>query len=379
MPWQKRALARVFGIAAAVLRVTRALRTSRVFHSSPRTVILEPFGMGDVISLQPLVDTLLGNGIHVTLCARHLWRNLYPARANFEWLDCHVPWSSYDERRKYRPGVMRSQEFRHFVSHLRSMCRDAIGIDTRGDVRSILLLYLAGCRKVISLSHYLGYDLSNTRGAAHLVPYDDGRRRWELNLQFLRPLGLPMPARAEGPRFKHLRGSSPLLTRARIGLLPTAPWPGRLWADSNWRELAGLLRSDGLDVVGLCGPRQSAEAERALGKEVPIEECASIESWAKALGELRLLVTLDTGPMHLADALEVPVVVLYGTGKLPLWAPSGSLSRIIHRQASPDFRSCHPSPNTISFGQTVMNRTTVNEVLDTVLQVDRRIRQELSA
>jgi ADP-heptose:LPS heptosyltransferase len=70
--------------------------------------------------------------------------------------------------------------------------------------------------------------------------------------------------------------------------------------------------------------------------------------------------------MHLADALGIPVIALFGQGKLPLWAPSGQQSRIVTHQDDPDFFLCHPIEENTAFARQFMDRISVAEVLAAV-------------
>ena len=50
---------------------------------------------------------------------------------------------------------------------------------------------------------------------------------------------------------------------------------------------------------------------------------------AATLMELDLLVTGDTGPMHLADAVGTPIVAVFGPSDAARYAPRGPRSRIV--------------------------------------------------
>jgi ADP-heptose:LPS heptosyltransferase len=98
----------------------------------------------------------------------------------------------------------------------------------------------------------------------------------------------------------------------------------------------------------------------------PFTECTSIESWFKELSGVSIMLTLDTGPMHLADALQIPVIALFGSGLLPLWAPSGEYSRVVTHQNDPDFAFYPATDANIEYAQRLMRRITVVEVLNAV-------------
>jgi hypothetical protein len=352
----KRLASSIFYLAASAWRAHARLR-----RSNPRRVlVLEPVGLGDMISFEPLVRELLAREYEVILCSKPEWRPLFSEMRNQTWLDMRLPWASHNEKIKYQLGLYFQEPASGDLKGMRSAAAGATGIDTRGDIRSVLLLYWAGCRRVISLSNYLGGDLQMWPTAAEIVPFDNNVRRWELNVRFLHALDPSISLeRIAPPRLDHLIAKVP---GRRVGLMPIAPWAGKLWPPERWKELAACLKQEGWEVIGYCGPKQSARAQEQLGAEIEVRECGSIAQWAKEFNQCALVISLDSGPMHLADALDVPVIALFGQGKLPLWAPSGARSRVIaHRDA--EFFVCHPIDANIGLGQKYMNRIPAAEVL----------------
>jgi heptosyltransferase I len=363
----KRLVSAFLNVVAMLLRVANTLRKSR----PQRVVVLEPVGLGDMITLVPLVRELLERRFEATVAAKPEWRPLFPDRAGLTWVNTRVPWASQDEKIKYQPSLYFQEPTRGDLKQLRAVAPGSIGIDTRGDVRCAILLYWAGCKRVISLSTYLGTDLRIPRLAAEIVPFDNNVRRWVLNLRFLCALDAsPNLDRVPPPRVDHLIRKQP---NHRVALIPVAPWAGKLWPAERWKAVANALVELGWAVVVLCGPNQMGKAREHVGTELPIFENSSLEQWAEQFNRCTLVVTLDTGPMHLADALDVPVIALYGQGKLPLWAPSGSRSIVLAHQDSPDFFVCHPIEENTHLGQKFMNKISVEEVLEAVAKLTGNI------
>src|SRR5262249_40140409 len=151
--------------------------------------------------------------------------------------------------------------------------------------------------------NYLGSDLPMSRLAAEIVPFHNGLRRWELNACFLAALDPTVDlTRVDPPRLSHLIAK---VDRRRVGLMPIAPWAGKLWPRDRWEAVAAALRTEHWEIVGLCGPGQSATAREQIGPGIPLTECGSIESWANEFNQCSFVITVDSGPMHLADALDV--------------------------------------------------------------------------
>ncbi|MBN1672230.1 MAG: hypothetical protein JXR37_14415 [Kiritimatiellae bacterium] len=328
-------------------------------------MILEPFGMGDIISLEPLIKSLSRNGVDVRVCAQAAWRPLLPREYVGHWIDAVVPWATADPREKYRLSHFVSETFRRFVFRdLAPHGADAIGIDSRGDIRSVVLLYLAGCSEVWTLSRYIGTDLPMPAIAATILPYRDDRRRWQLSLEFIRAFGAKADAQITGPNLDHLLAPDSVLKKRAIALIPCAPWEGRLWQPVKWRAVIHELHREGRRTVGLCGPRQMRYAEQALGRETEIRECMSVGDWAAALSHASAAIGVDTGPTHLASCLGLPVVALFGPGCLPLWAPAGTRTRIVQHQAQCACAPCHQLRFHAQCGAKCMALIEVDEVMN---------------
>ncbi len=364
----KRAANFVLGLVAGALQLWSWLVRKVGGQREEKAVLLiEPFGLGDIISFEPLVRALADAGVEVRLCARAEWRELFPQPK--VWVDAHIPWGSHAAKAKYRWADYCSARFRAFLKELRRAGRGAVGVDTRGDIRSVLLLHLAGCREVVSLSTYLGSNARVPAGAARRVPFEAQSRRWEVNASFLPALGVNPREPLPPPFFPHLAAPG-VASRRRIGLIPVAPWPGKWWESSKWAALIEQLRRAHWEISALCGPGQIDLARAQLGEGVHVTECRSVGEWAAALNEQSVVITLDTGPMHLAAALGRPVVALFGQGLLPLWAPSGPASRVVTHQSDPDFVLCLPVEANTHLGERFMRRIQVAEVLQAVEDMD---------
>ena len=83
----KKAVVFGLGVISGLLRLSAARNGTTI--PKPKVVLLEPFGMGDAISLLPLVSLLHDHGFGVIVCARPAWRSLFPGYV--EWIDGSVP------------------------------------------------------------------------------------------------------------------------------------------------------------------------------------------------------------------------------------------------------------------------------------------------
>ncbi len=87
------------------------------------------------------------------------------------------------------------------------------------------------------------------------------------------------------------------------------------WGDDRYRETADRLRANGYEVVLLTSPgeRRQAETIAAMGHPLPIiGEDGDVLLLAAAISHCSVIVTNDSGPLHLATALAVPSVSIFG-------------------------------------------------------------------
>jgi heptosyltransferase-2 len=162
-----------------------------------------------------------------------------------------------------------------------------------------------------------------------------------------------------------------------LGLNPGAEYgPAKRWpVESFIAAGAALQRAARCRWVIFGGPSDCEIAQSiagALGQNVPAQSVinlagrTTLRELAAALKSCRLLLTNDTGPMHLAAAVGIPVVVPFGstapemTG--PVWSPAAQILRAPGIPCSPCFRRECP----IDFR--CMRRITPDEVVAAALR-----------
>ena len=143
-------------------------------------------------------------------------------------------------------------------------------------------------------------------------------------------LRLPDAARADARR--RFAGAG----RPLVGIHASGGRPSKQWHPERFAAVATRLQSlKGATIVLTGGPgdRTLADAVGRMIGDGPVINTAGaaglVES-AALLAELDLLVTGDTGPMHLAAAVGTPVVALFGPSDPARYGPRASRERVLH-------------------------------------------------
>ena len=99
-----------------------------------------------------------------------------------------------------------------------------------------------------------------------------------------------------------------------IVFLHGAAWESKLWPEERWKELGRFVMSKGLRVVLPWGSEEEQKRAERIAREVKggVLDQLGISELAKVLAGARCVVGLDTGLTHIAIALGVRTITLYG-------------------------------------------------------------------
>lgn len=138
-------------------------------------------------------------------------------------------------------------------------------------------------------------------------------------------------------------------SRQLIAVAPGAAHFTKRWPTHHWIALVRRLVEAGNDVIVLGGPQDLAigEAVAAAGGESAATAAGAFDlpGSAALLKRTRALVSGDTGLMHLATAVETPVVALFGpTVEQFGFFPYRAKSAVLQRELSCRPCSAHGGP-----------------------------------
>lgn len=334
-------LIRAYGTAPGICNrvAQRASRGGKV----NRILVIRPDHLGDLLFATPALDLLRAAFPHAHITGavgpwgRAMWRD----NPNLDALEV-VPF----------PGIVAGHEntlapYRLLASAAGQVARGQydLGIALRFDHWwGAALMWAAG------IPRRWGYRTPGMQSwLTNTVPYRGGMHEVEQNLRLLRPV-LEATAQGSTPIIMEIdksKGRPPL--RPPMPSPPDAatlmPWldanPGRraiihpgtaaankLWTIKGWAGVADRLAADGWcvaltgspDEKRLCALIHEAAASKPSDFSGRTE---SIEQLTWLMGRADMVLGVDSGPLHIADALHKWTLHLYGPSDETIWGPWG--------------------------------------------------------
>ncbi|MEJ6684840.1 MAG: lipopolysaccharide heptosyltransferase I [SAR86 cluster bacterium] len=228
--------------------------------------------------------------------------------------------------RRWRRNWWQSRrEIRAALRALRETDYDLV-IDAQGLIKSAIVSSLAKGRVV-------GLDRQSSREPLASLTYAQGytvaRQQHavtRLRQLFASALAYPMPSASAdfGLRAEQVAAASQ--PKRNILFFHGTTWSTKHWPVALWQQLAGLVNAAGYGVLlphGNAVELARAEAIRATSSDAQVLPRMSLTALADCLAGVKGVVSVDTGPGHLAAAMDVPMVSLFGPTNPLLTAPYG--------------------------------------------------------
>lgn len=216
------------------------------------------------------------------------------------------------------------------------------------------VLLLAGCR------YRVAYAQSRKRGLLNTITLlDGGGHELDRHLRLLQISGEQLDRRTAvqvSPRAR--RDAAEFLTRNGLGIerpvLGVHPGCDRVNLLKRWpierfvRVIARVVTAGLADVVVFLGPDEMDlydSLAACVGPRVRVVCSANFDNVAAQIGQCQAFLSNDSGLMHVAAALRVPVVVIFGPTDTVKNAPIGEAVTLI--SADVWCRPCYSQPPVI--------------------------------
>lgn len=227
--------------------------------------------------------------------------------------------------------------------------------------RSVLIPFLAG------IPYRVGLDSGASFLLTHKAPdkrHEGSKHESEYALDVVSAFNA-RPLRAEKPKIfispAEKERAMEKLKNAFGGCLPLtliafhagAGCPSKRWPPERFAELGRRIVGDSSASIVLLGGREEKSASEALAKEigpraVSLAGMLSLKESAAVLQQAGLLVSNDSGPVHIAAAVGARTVVIFGRNKAGLsqvrWKPLGEGHRLIQKDVGCQVCLAHLCP-----------------------------------
>ncbi len=296
--------------------------TGRCSESKPRILIVRLSAIGDCILTTPLIAAI---------------RERYP--------DSHIAWAIDKRAAPLIEGHAGLDQVlvvpRHWMKSPSTMWvmrrqlkagRFDMVLDPQSLIKSSLLGWLSGAPKRIGFGYPAGRELAPILNNVRVVPTSE--HLVDRTLELLKPLGIEhADAVFDLPRYsvaqsildfpEHCFGKQKRFAIINVG----AGWPSKLWPTNRYAEVVRYLgqRYQLPSMVVWHGEERQIAVDLVadsmgfgvLAPETSLRELATLSRRAS------LFVGSDTGPLHLAAAVDTPTVGLYGPTRPEHCGPYG--------------------------------------------------------
>ena len=297
-------------------------------------LIIKPSSLGDIVLALPVLSALRRNFPDATIS--------WLIRPEFAQLLSNHPDLTevvLFDRKLLGKAWYKPRALAYLLSLIRRLRRskfDAV-IDLQGLFRTASLAWLSGCKERFGMTDsrefahvFYTHKVPQDRDCIHVVDYC---------LKLIRAVGasdiavefvLPQSA-ADADSISRLLNNNGISVDNYAVFIPGSAHSDKCWPVERFAVLADKISSQfGLSIVATGTADEASTVERLKSlANVPLSNVAGLTS----LGELtallratRLVVSNDTGPGHIAAALAVPLVMIFGRSNPARVAPYGRSS-----------------------------------------------------
>lgn len=355
MTQRKWRLVRLFeSMLRPFLRLVPAPRESEDETVRPDSIlVLEYWSLGDLAIVVPFLRSLRRSfpKARIALLVNAALPNFLRDEGLVdEFFSVRVPWAQHFYRwRKYNPFSRDWFALFLAIKALRKRHFDW-AFSGRMDLRDNLILWLTGARRRIAYGVGGGGSVLTDRVAPDL----SSPHRADMWLHLLDAIGVSPDREPRRLRLANaelaaaesfLRGRGIPPGAFLVGVHPGARSATRRWSRERYAEVAQrLVKEARAYVLWFSQPGEPYQAPA-------LEHCYAVSldfrSFLAVLSRCSLLVCNDSGPLHLANLLDIPVVAIFGPQRPESFGPRGAYDRVVIR---PEF-SCRPCFDDCIFDQ----------------------------
>lgn len=264
-------------------------------------------------------------------------------------------------------------EIRKAVSRIRERRYDLV-LDLQGTIKSSVSAFLARSdRRVGFTASHLKERMAALLYTERVAPNGVRRHVIDRHLYLLRSLGIESDDRRFPIVVPEVLDTAAAGTLDELGLAqfvvlnPGGSWVTKRWSPENFGHLAAAIEREWkLQSLVVWGPGEEEMARQVIASASDAARLApktTLLEMIPYMKRARLLVSGDTGPMHLASAYGVPIVGIFGPTDPERNGPFGAADEVVWKSVpcGPCYK--HRCPG---YGNVCLTEIEVEDVLGAV-------------
>ncbi len=271
-----------------------------------RILVVRLGAFGDILHTMPMVADLVAAGHTVDWLCEERWQSLLVGSPAIHRV-IPIPLKAWRSR---------GGDIRRCLRVIRQTKYDAV-IDAQGRAKSALISALSGCRlrigpagKRATEQSWLLHNVHAPITGTHVI--DQNRclalpitgnlptQEWQFPLPNWGDITVPVLPEQDKPIW---------------GLNVGANWPTKVWPIKRQIEFAQTVHSSGRCCLIIWGGAQEREFAQRIHDAVPqaiMAPATDLPQLARLIQQCEIVISGDTGPLHLVRALQIPAVGLFG-------------------------------------------------------------------
>jgi len=288
--------------------------------------------IGDAIMTIPAMNSIRATypGAHIAVLVKPWVADIYRL---FSAADEVIP---YEQKYDNAPGVLRLAQLlkkRKFAAAILLQnaieaaimswaARIPIRAGYNSDGRGILLTHSVKRSPEILKLHQTDYYLEMVKALGCVAVSKEMHLETKIS-----------PADAQSILQQHIPGEK----KEIVGIAPGATYgPAKRWFPARFAYVADKIAALGFRIILLGGKsdRDTAEEVRGLANAdlINLAGKTDLKEAAHLISQCRLMLSNDSGLMHIAGALNIPTIALFGSTNPVTTSPVGSKSVVIRRE-----------------------------------------------
>jgi len=340
-------------IAISIINVPLHKNLSSVVTS---LLLIRPGGIGDAALLAPTICSLKKNypTIHITVLAEQRNAGLFLLIPGIDSLFCYDrPKELLQTLRCSYDAVIDTEQWHRLSAVVARLVRAPVKIGFDTNERRRMFTYS------ISYSHD-DYEVDSFRRLLTPLGVDE-----DLSGREGAFLTIPASAMEKAAGLLESLDDKPFVV-----IFPGASIVERRWGAERYSLVANRLAVNGYRIVVVGGKEDRAAGEIIVGVGgLNLAGATTLVETAAVIARSCLVISGDSGVLHIAVGLDIPTVSLFGPGIAAKWAPRGDKHIVLSRQlpCSPctKFGTTPPCPHDVR----CMKEITADQVMEAAVRL----------